>query len=136
MMLKIAGMNHVVLWVTDMERSKHFYMDTFGMTVDEEDEGQTRVFLKNGPVHRLGLLLRQDGQPVLGDNETHHVGFTVATGQWEDVVADLESKGIHIHSRPEAPRTIYFYDPDHHPLQIHIQSTIGSDYIGGTAPGG
>ena len=39
--IKTVGIDHAVLHVTDVERSKRFYIDPLGMTVDHEDSWQS-----------------------------------------------------------------------------------------------
>ena len=36
--IKTTGIDHVVLWVSDLERSKRFYMDLLGMKVNHESD--------------------------------------------------------------------------------------------------
>ena len=44
--IKTTGIDHVVLWVSDLERSKRFYIDLLGMTVHQESDWQS--FLRCG----------------------------------------------------------------------------------------
>jgi catechol-2,3-dioxygenase len=57
-MIKITGLNHLVLFVSDVERSKKFYCDNLGFIVREE-LGKDAVFLHAGGSdnhHDLGLI--------------------------------------------------------------------------------
>ena len=124
-MISATGIDRVAIWVADMERSKRFYMETLGMELESENEAHTRVFLKTGPVHRIGLFLRQDGKEIGAANETDHVGFTTPEGGTrKEIVADLESRGVAVHAQPHDPESMYFQDPDGHPLQVHIKGVV------------
>ncbi|MEE8559895.1 MAG: VOC family protein, partial [Alphaproteobacteria bacterium] len=39
--VKTSGIDHVVLHVSDLKRSRRFYLDVLGMTVAHESSGQT-----------------------------------------------------------------------------------------------
>ena len=124
-MIEIKGIDHVVWWVADMARSKHFYSDILSLKIETENDAQTEVFYKLGPTHRLGLALRQDGKGIGYENETHHLGFTSPEGETRDeIVAKLRSNGIAVWARPGDTEGIYFNDPDGHDLQIHIKGHI------------
>ena len=51
--IRTTGIDHVVLWVNDLERSKRFYMDVLGMTVAHESQWQS--FLHCGPTCQIAL---------------------------------------------------------------------------------
>ena len=122
-MINITGIDHVVLWVADVERSKHFYTDVLGMEVESEND--TRVMMRTSPAHRIGLYKRLDGKEIGFENEMHHVGFTVPAGATrEEIKAELQSKGLAVWAREGDPSCIYFIDPDGHDLQIHIRDVV------------
>ena len=124
-MVEIKGIDHVVLWVADIERSKHFYNGILGLKLESENDAQTEAFFKAGPTHRIGLFLRQDGKGIGFENETHHVGFTAPAGEIrDDIVAELRTHGIAVWARPGDTEGIYFNDPDGHDLQIHIKGHV------------
>ena len=57
-MIKIKALNHLVLFVSDVERSKKFYCEVLGFVVREE-LGKDAVFLRAGGStnhHDLGLI--------------------------------------------------------------------------------
>ena len=124
--IEVMGIDHVAFWVADLERSKHFYMNTLGMELESEDD--TSIFLKTGPTHRIGLFLRQDGKEIGFENETHHVGLTVHEGEtYGHLLGELHSKGLAVWDRPGNPEDLYFIDPDGHDLQIHIKGSVMSN---------
>ena len=48
--IKTTGIDHVVLWVNDLERSKAFYIDLLGMTVNHEGGGNCFLWCGNDQV--------------------------------------------------------------------------------------
>ena len=115
MALQTVGIDHVVLWVRDLERSKKFYTDLLGMTVAHESSWQS--FLHCGP-QQVALFQIRDGQGVVPGSEVNHMALRLAAGQYEDVKAALEGAGCTVHGRPGDPQCLYFDDPDGHHLQV------------------
>ena len=52
--LKVTGIDHVVLYVSDLARSKRFYMDLLGMQTAHETEHQ--CFLHCGGGQQVALF--------------------------------------------------------------------------------
>lgn len=113
--LKTTGIDHVVLWVNDLERSKRFYKDFLGMTVAHENERQ--CFLWCG-TQQIALFPARDGGRVTGSSELNHMALKLEAGEYEEVKARLESEGFEVSGRPGDDRCIYFNDPDGHRLQL------------------
>ncbi len=113
--IRTTGIDHVVMHVKDLPRSRRFYIDLLGMDVDHENEGQ--LFLRCGS-QQLALFAR--GRPPEDDEnrELHHMAFHVETGSYEEVKSALEAAGVAVNARRNDPECIYFRDPDGHRLQI------------------
>ena len=58
--LKTVGIDHAVLHVSDLARSKRFYVDLLGMTVNHESSWQS--FLWCGK-QQIALFEMRDGSP-------------------------------------------------------------------------
>ena len=114
MALEVSGIDHVVLHVRDVERSKKFYMDLLGMTWAHGREGQ--AFLRCG--NQMVALFAADGDDVGPGLEVNHMALRLAAGHYEEVKATLEQAGVKVHSREGDPHCIYFHDPDGHRLQL------------------
>ena len=112
--IKTTGIDHVALHVSDVERSKDFYVNILGMT--EHHGGSNYCFLKCGN-QVVGLFGAGEALDQTGV-ELSHMAFNVGTGTYEEVKANLEAHGIAVHGRQGDPRCIYFDDPDGHGLQI------------------
>jgi catechol 2,3-dioxygenase-like lactoylglutathione lyase family enzyme len=113
--LKVSGIDHVVLHVTDLARAKTFYVDFLGMTIDHESSWQ--CFPKCGS-QGIALFEVDEGEEVHGGSEVNHMALRLAAGDYERVKVTLENAGIKVHGRKADPRCIYFNDPDGHQLQL------------------
>jgi glyoxylase I family protein len=118
-MIETSGVDHVVLHVNDVERSKKFYTEILGMTVYREDPGQ--VFLHAG--HQgIALFKKPDGAPLTPGSDLNHLAFNVAAGSYDSLKAELEKHGVSVSGRPGEDRCIYFRDPDGHRLQLMVRA--------------
>jgi catechol 2,3-dioxygenase-like lactoylglutathione lyase family enzyme len=118
-MIKTSGIDHVVLHVNDVRRSKKFYAGILGMTAYREDDGQ--VFMHAG---RQGVALfeKPGDVPLAAGHDLNHLAFNVASGTYETLKAELEMQGVEVSGRPGQERCIYFRDPDGHRLQLMLPS--------------
>jgi catechol 2,3-dioxygenase-like lactoylglutathione lyase family enzyme len=113
--LKVTGIDHVVLWVSDLQRAKEFYIGLLGMRVAHESDWQS--FLSCGDGQMVALFQQRDGD-VPGGREVNHMALRLDAGAYAEVKALLESRGIAVSGRPGDPHCIYFDDPDGHRLQL------------------
>ena len=113
--LKVSGIDHVVLHVQDLDRSKRFYMDVLGFEIAHE--GGRNSFLKSGGGQVIALFERKDRDIHAGE-EMNHMALRLAAGEYQEVKAVLEAEGIKVSGRPGDDECIYFSDPDGHRLQV------------------
>lgn len=113
--IKVTGIDHVVLHVKDLARSKKFYMELLGMEVEHESSWQ--LFLKCGN-QGVALFEVEDGSKIHGGNEVNHMALRLKSGEYEKVKAVLEEAGCKVSGRRGDPQCIYFSDPDGHRLQL------------------
>ena len=113
--IKTTGIDHVVLWVSNLERSKRFYIDLLGMTVHHESDWQS--FLWCGE-QQVALFHQRDGAAVKTGAELNHMALRMEPASYEQVKERLEHEGIEVSGRPGDPTCIYFNDPDGHRLQL------------------
>lgn len=116
-MIRTSGVDHIVLHVNNVERSKKFYTEILGMTVYREDEGQ--VFLHAGQ-QGVGLFKHSGGTLLTAGNDLNHLALNVAAGTYETLKGELEKNGVSVSGRPGEERCIYFRDPDGHRLQLVV----------------
>jgi catechol 2,3-dioxygenase-like lactoylglutathione lyase family enzyme len=116
-MIEASGIDHIVLHVEDVRRSRDFYTGRLGMTVYRENDAQ--VFLHAG-TQGVALFKRTVGVPA-AHGDLNHLALNVAGGTYETLKAELESHGIKVSGRPGDDHCIYFQDPDGHRLQLIFQ---------------
>jgi catechol 2,3-dioxygenase-like lactoylglutathione lyase family enzyme len=112
--LSVTGIDHVVLHVNDLQRSKRFYVDLLGFEVAHE--GGSNSFLRCG-TQQVALFERKDADLHAGA-EMNHMALRLADGGYDDVKAILEAENITVSGRPGDDHCIYFDDPDGHRLQL------------------
>ena len=114
-MIEASGIDHIVLHVSDVQRSKQFYTELLGMTPYRENDRQ--VFLHVG-AQGVALFKKTDGSPVPAGGDMNHLALKVAGGTYDSLKAELETHGVAVSGRPGDDHCIYFQDPDGHRLQL------------------
>ena len=114
-MIEASGIDHIVLHVSDVQRSKQFYTELLGMTPYRENDRQ--VFLHAG-AQGFALFKKTDGSPVPAGGDMNHLALKVAGGTYESLKSELEAHGVSVSGRPGDDHCIYFQDPDGHRLQL------------------
>lgn len=118
-MIKVSGINHVVLHVQDLPRAKTFYTDLLGFEVYRENDRQ--AFMHCGS-QGVALFKKQDDMPLTAGNDLNHMALDITSGTYEAVKAELEKHGVAVTGRPGDPHCIYFQDPDGHRLQLMVHA--------------
>jgi len=113
--LKVTGIDHVVLHVRDLARSKKFYVGLLGMEVHHEYPWG--VFLGCGN-QMVALFEAEDGERIYAGHEMNHMALRLKSGDYKKVKAVLEEAGVEVSGRRGDPRCVYFSDPDGHRLQL------------------
>jgi catechol 2,3-dioxygenase-like lactoylglutathione lyase family enzyme len=139
--LRVTEINHVVLHVANLERSRRFYTEVLGFEDrtlrvnprQARSAHQTMSFLHCGS---QGLDLFEVPEPeVHGGQEMNHMALSVEAAEIGEVSAVLKKAGIEVSGK--TPRnTVFISDPDGHRIEIlprtanvrvldHDQSLIG-----------
>lgn len=117
-MMRVTGINHITLAVSDVERSLTFYRDLLGFEVRAVwPEG---AYLEAGS---LWLCLLLDEQTRSAPHPDYsHIAFTVEEDDFTSLSARVIA-GCRIwkQDRSEGAST-YYLDPDGHKLEIHVGS--------------
>jgi catechol 2,3-dioxygenase-like lactoylglutathione lyase family enzyme len=121
--LKVTEINHVVLHVTDLERSRRFYLEVLGFEDrtlrvnpgQATNPGQTMSFLQGG-AQGLDLFQVSSGD-VHGGKEMNHMALCVAADDVDEVAGALERAGVEVSEK--TPRnSVFISDPDGHRIEI------------------
>ena len=119
--MKISGLGHVALKVSDMDKSKQFYHGVLGLPYSGQHEGKSMVFFRADGHHNLALFLADsidNTSPALD-----HVAFELQGGQSEldQAQAELESAGVAVspYSHSEV-QSLYLNDPDGNQIELYV----------------
>ena len=114
----IVRSSHVRLGVVDLQRSKAFYADTFGLHI--EDETPDAIYLRGVEERQHhSLVLQQSAQAV-----AHQLGFKVGSEDDLDRAAQFFSARGLRHTfveRPYQGRTLHAVDPFGMPLELYFK---------------
>jgi catechol 2,3-dioxygenase-like lactoylglutathione lyase family enzyme len=105
-----TGLNHIALSVTDVVRSRDFYMKHLGLTL-QRDGGEGSCFLGIGP-HFLALF--RGSEPGM-----HHYCYSVKEYTAATAVDRLKAAGLEPDRRGDR---VYFPDPDGLVVQVAAAS--------------
>jgi len=115
--LKVTGIDHVVIYTSDLPRAKRFYTGLLGMTVAHENDRQ--CFLHCGNRQQVALFdAKSYGVEMRGNTELNHMAMRLEAGEYAEVKARLEAEGCTVSGRAADPNCLYFEDPDGHRLQV------------------
>lgn len=117
--LKILQLNHVGLFVADLDRSVAFYGDALGLERKARpDFGDKGAWFAIGAEQELHVIERGDAGALPEDPPSH---FALVVADEADAVAHLEKRGIPIRSRsrrPDGAVQILIRDPDGHSIEL------------------
>jgi lactoylglutathione lyase len=131
-MLRLKGLDHVGLKVTDLDKSLEFYR-RLGLAVvrtSGNTEGERFAVLQVGS-QELNIF----SHPELVSARTEqsagmdHFCFTVDAASVEDVMADLRQAGIQIVKGPEKRRdgvALFVQDPDAARVELQLKSSTAA----------
>lgn len=109
------SINHLSLYVSNLQRSTDFYQRAFGCTVNKREGNNQLVFGKNF------LVLRPGNPPAKVD----HFAIGVDNFNKESVTADLKTRGITPIDQQGGGFGFHVMDPDGYPVQISANNTAG-----------
>ena len=112
------------LFVKDIEISKEFYVGLLGMSVDL-DFGKNVIF-KNGfaiwEISRDHVIPQTLGYDNVSDSHINRFELYFETEELEEIFEALKGNKVRflheIHDEPWGQRTIRFFDPDSHLIEV------------------
>ena len=116
--MKIKNIDHIVIPVSDIDKSLHFYTEVLGM---EADTSNQRFAVKFGN-QKINLHVgKAQFHPAFGSADI----CLLTEGNIEEIKVEVESKGIEIEvgivqrrGAQGAIRSIYFRDPDGNLIEV------------------
>lgn len=119
--IRVRGLNHITLAVSDLERSVGFYRDVLGC--DLRAIWEAGAYLEAGP---LWLCLSVDDRAKgEGRGDYTHYAFSVEAAGFEALAARIRSHAKLWKVDTSEGASLYFLDPDNHQLELHV-GTLGS----------
>ncbi len=124
-LLKSTSIDAITLFTEDLERSKSFYQDVFGLPVHFEDENSAVFKLDNTVINLLRIPAARDligPGTVAGREAGARFQFTIGVDDVDEASAELGRRGVELlngpMNRPWGVRTASFTDPSGHIWEI------------------
>jgi len=125
--MKTIELGHAVLYVRDLERSRHFYGDILGLPEIGPAFPGAAAF-SGGRTHHELLLIEvgpSAASPPPGRRTgLYHLGFKIGTTDDElrDAIRDLQEAGVTIVGASDhtVTHSLYVQDPDGNELELYI----------------
>jgi lactoylglutathione lyase len=118
-------LDHIAIYVTDIDRSAAFYEQLLGLErIPEPFHDSLHIWLRIGPATSLHII--GGATEVQAHNITHHMAFR--TSSFVDLLPRLDSANVpyrnftgdaRINIRPDGIRQIFFQDPDGYWIEIN-----------------
>lgn len=126
--MRIHELGHVVLYVTDLERSADFYGKTLGFREIMRESGAAAF--SGGRTHHELLLIGIGGEPKrkgMPEPGLYHIGFKIGDTNEELKAAyrELKEKGVTIVGSADhyVTHSLYILDPDGNELELYIDAS-------------
>jgi len=125
--MKLQGIDHIALNVSDLDRAEKFYTEVLGFEVTRRfSSGLRHLMLATGNA-AIALFETPDldtraALQKLSDTGYLHLAFKANRRQFDAIIQELADKNVVIDSGPVRRgdgESIYFNDPDFNHLEIH-----------------
>jgi catechol 2,3-dioxygenase-like lactoylglutathione lyase family enzyme len=120
-LLTSTSIGAITLFTEDLERSKSFYQDVFGLPVHYEDENSAVFKLDNTVINLLRIPAAREliGPGTVASREAgSRFQFTIGVDDVDVICAELARRGVKLlngpMNRPWGVRTASFTDPGGH----------------------
>ena len=132
--MKLKGIHHIALNVTDLDRAERFYTDILGFSVTHRfstglrhimlDTGNAAIALFEAPDLEVKAAIN-----LLSEDGYLHLAFEASATDFDNIVKELQTKNVKIDNGPVKRgdgESIYFNDPDDNHLEIHYDNSSSS----------
>lgn len=125
--MQVQSLGHVVLKVTDLEKSEKFYGDMLGMPVCARfnEQGMNMIFFSLGNHHELALA-EVSGEENTGGAQAaglHHVAFCIGNDMAQLIEAKGQLDAAGVSCMPidhDVTKSLYFDDPDGNTVELYV----------------
>jgi catechol 2,3-dioxygenase len=125
--MKIQELGHAVLYVRDLERSRHFYRDVLGFPEISDAMPGAAAFGSGRTHHELLLIeVGADAQAIPSGRHVglYHLGLKIGTTDDElrTAVQELQAAGVALVGASDhtVTHSLYIQDPDGNELELYI----------------
>lgn len=126
--MEIKELGHVVLYVRNLERSRHFYRDILGWREIAQRQGGNGAAFSSGRTHHELLLLEvgEDATPIPRGRRVGMYHFGLKVGETDDELREalqrLIDNGVTVvgSSDHTVTHSLYILDPDGNEIEIYI----------------
>ena len=109
------NLGHIEIFVKDPLKSKEFYKDVLGFTIEDIQKNKY-VWLKKGHIE---ILLRPSKNSLLIKNyQSTNIGLVLYTDDLKSAVKELTSKGVKFEGTDLSEKCLTFTDPDGNWFQL------------------
>ena len=122
--MQIKELGHVVLYVSNLERSADFYKSVLGFNEIHRERGV--ALFSSGRTHHELLLIEVGGSPVprkRPEPGLYHIGFKIGDSPEDakEAYRELQEKGAPIVGTGDhgVTHSIYILDPDNNELELY-----------------
>ena len=125
--MELKQIHHIAIINSDLNKSKHFYIDILGLELIREvyrkERDDYKLDLKIGDSEiELFIIKDRPARPSYPESYgLRHLAFKV--DDIEGVVKELEAKGVKCEAirldEITNKRMTFFFDPDNQPLELH-----------------
>lgn len=114
--MKISGLNHITLSVTNLAQSIEFYCQQLGFTL--KASWSDGAYLEAGTLWLC--LARQDDKIEQDANDYSHVALSIDKESFDNCADKLLQSARIWKTNTSEGQSLYFLDPDGHRLEIHV----------------
>ncbi len=125
--VRVHELGHLVLYVSDLERSRTFYRDVLGFNELHGVPGSVAIYSSGRTHHELLLIqVGHDAQPVRRGHRVgmYHFGLKVGTSDDElrAALRACQSAGVFISGASDhtVTHSLYIEDPDGNEIELYI----------------
>jgi catechol-2,3-dioxygenase len=125
--VEVKELGHIVLYVRDLERSRHFYGQVLGWR-EVSQLGEMGAMFSSGRTHHELLLLEvgPDAQPIPSGRRVGLYHFGLKIGETDDelrgAIGRLQEEGVTIVGTADhtVTHSVYIVDPDGNEIELYI----------------
>ena len=134
---RVSGFSHLVVDVTNLERSEKFYQEIFGLDLigrNLVNEGTRNSLLAMNTRHRVVLYEVPEVQPFRPNSNSVHHAWYLTPEQFDRAEERLKAAGFDIADsraqfRPLGERNMDIFDPDGHRYQVQVHGPESREVI-------